>query len=199
MKWLLQRIKVLIRGVACAIIIAMPFTPVASYYAPTVSEITYNTNSPYFLYNGVWNPDFTMTWYDVVTEGGTQVAHGEYWNDNNMRVHNNDIQYKDPEYGWIPVVALNINQMKEFGTGRASVVNSEMHGSVIEIEYPNGTKEKAIVLDVCGSAKTKRVVDRWVYDGRIAQPKYGNLKGISFRFVRFGFDTYIKDNAIYEF
>ena len=26
MKWLLQRIKVLIRGVACAIIIAMPFT-----------------------------------------------------------------------------------------------------------------------------------------------------------------------------
>ena len=195
MKWLLQRIKVLLRGVACAIVIAMPFTPIAGYYAPTVSTISYNTGSPYFLYNGVWNPDFTMTWYDVKTEGGVQVAHGEYWNDTNMRVHNNDIQYNDPEYGWIPVVALNINQMKEFG----SVVTSEMHGSVIEIKYPDGTKEKAIVLDVCGSARSKRIVDRWVYDGKIAQPKYGNLQGISFRFVRFGFDTYINsDTAIYE-
>ncbi len=195
MKWLLQRIKVLLRGVACAIVIAMPFTPIAGYYAPTVSTISYNTGSPYFLYNGVWNPDFTMTWYDVKTEGGVQVAHGEYWNDTNMRVHNNDIQYNDPEYGWIPVVALNINQMKEFG----SVVTSEMHGSVIEIKYPDGIKEKAIVLDVCGSARSKRIVDRWVYDGKIAQPKYGNLQGISFRFVRFGFDTYINsDTAIYE-
>lgn len=199
MKWLLQRIKVLIKGITCAVIIAMPFTPVASYYINTVQNVTYDTGSPYYLYNGVWNPNFTMTWYDVVTEGGIQVAHGEYWNGDNMRVYNNDIQYYDEEYGWIPVVALNINQMKEFGTGRASVVNSSMHGSVIEIQYPNGKTEKAIVLDVCGRAREKRIVDRWVYDGRIAQPKYGNLKGISFRFIRFGFDVYIDNTAIYEF
>lgn len=199
MKWLLQRIKVLIKGITCAVIIAMPFTPVASYYINTVQNVTYDTGSPYYLYNGVWNPNFTMTWYDVVTEGGKQVAHGEYWNGDNMRVYNNDIQYYDEEYGWIPVVALNINQMKEFGTGRASVVNSAMHGSVIEIQYPNGKTEKAVVLDVCGRAKNERIVDRWVYDGRKAQAKYGNLEGISFRFIRFGFDTYIDTSAIYEY
>lgn len=198
MKWLLQRIKVFIRGVACAIIIAMPFTPTAQYYAPqTVSAITYNTNSPYFFYNGIWNPNFTMTWYDVKTEGGVQVAHGEYWNGENMMVFNNDILYKDHEYGWIPIVALNIDEVREFGKGRNAIVNSEMYGSIIEIEYPNGNKDKAIVLDVCGRAREERIVDRWVYDGELAQSKYGDLKGISFRFVRFGFDNHIKDNAIF--
>jgi hypothetical protein len=138
-----------------------------------------------------------MTWYDVKTEGGVQVAHGEYWNGENMMVFNNDILYKDHEYGWIPIVALNIDEVREFGKGRNAIVNSEMYGSIIEIEYPNGKKDKAIVLDVCGRAREERIVDRWVYDGELAQSKYGDLKGISFRFVRFGFDKHIKDNAIF--
>ena len=102
--------------------------------------------------------------------------------------YNNDMQYYDDEYGWIQIVAVNIDQVKEYGYGNAAVVNSTMLGSVMEIEYPDGHREKAIILDVCGKARTERIVDRWVYDGRQAQNTYGRLEGIQFKFRRFGFD-----------
>lgn len=203
-----QRVKMLIRGVVVACIIAIPtFHAHASYYnriqpmfpqhqqfhqqeqRQGFENVRVDTGTPYFLHDGTWNPNFTMTWYDVKTEGGIQVSHGEYWNDKNVRVHNNDIQYYDKEFGWIQVVALNIDQVKEFGHGKGAVVNSTMLGSVIEIQYPDGHKEEAIVLDVCGKARTERVVDRWVYDGRKAQSQYGRLQGVEFRFVRFGFEN----------
>ena len=102
-----------------------------------------------------------------------------------MRVHNNVIQYHDKEYGWIQVVALNIDQVKEYG----SVVTSSMLGSVIEMRYPNGHVEKAVVLDVCGAARTQRKVDLWVYDLHKAKANTntGDIHGVEFKFIRFGF------------
>ena len=187
--------KCFIKGVMVALMVSSPLISNRVYAVNPViynmnvngPDIVMDTGTPFFLCDGTWNPNFTMTWYDVVQEKGVQVSHGEYWNDNKMRVYNNDIQYYDEEYGWLQVVAVNIDQVKQFGYGRSSVVNSNMLGSVIEINYPDGTKEKAIILDACGKARTERIVDRWVYNGKLSQSKYGRLEGIEFKFVRFGF------------
>ena len=143
-----------------------------------------DTSTPRFKTDGTVNPEFRQTVYDVVQEGGVQVSHGEYWNSPNMRVHNNLIQYYDNQYGWVQVVALNIDQVKEHG----SVVTSEMLGSIIEMRYPNGEVKNAIVLDVCGAARTSRKVDLWVYDFSNAKggTNTGDIHGVEFRFVRFG-------------
>lgn len=207
-QWLFQRVKMLVKGAIVAMIIAVPcFTAHAQAPMNRVQpnypqyfqmhhkeqrqapmDVVIDTGTPYFFIDGTWNSNFTMTWYDVKTERGIEVSHGEKWNDKRVRIHNNDMQYYDDEYGWIQIVAVNIDQVKEYGYGNAAVVNSTMLGSVMEIEYPDGHREKAIILDVCGKARTERIVDRWVYDGRQAQNTYGRLEGIQFKFIRFGFD-----------
>ena len=64
-----------------------------------------------------------------------------------------------------------------------------MLGSVIEMRYPNGHVEKAVVLDVCGAARTQRKVDLWVYDLNRAKANTntGDIQGVEFKFIRFGF------------
>ena len=204
-QWFFQRVKMLVKGAIVAMIIAVPcFTAHAQAPINRVQpnypqhfqmhhreqrkapmDVAIDTGTPYFFTDGTINPNFRQTVYDVVREGGVQVSHGEYWNSKNMRVHNNVIQYHDKEYGWIQVVALNIDQVKEYG----SVVNSSMLGSVIEMRYPNGHVEKAVVLDVCGAARTQRKVDLWVYDLHKAKANTntGDIKGVEFKFIRFGF------------
>lgn len=143
-----------------------------------------NTGTPRFATDGSTNLAFRQTVYDVVQEGGIQVSHGEYWNSPNMRVNNNLVQYYDREYGWVQVVALNIDQVKEYGT----VVTSTMLGSIIEMTYPNGEVKNAIVLDVCGAARTSRKIDLWIYDFGNAKSNTntGDIHGVEFKFVRFG-------------
>lgn len=204
-QWIFQRVKMLIKGAIVAMIIAVPCFNVHAqapmnkvqpnypqYFqmhhqdqrkAPM--NIAVDTGTPRFLVDGAVNPNFRQTVYDVVREGGKQVSHGEYWNSKNMRVHNNVIQYHDKEYGWIQVVALNIDQVKEYG----SVVTSTMLGSVIEMKYPNGQTTRAIVMDVCGAARYERKVDLWVYDLQKAKgnTNTGDISGVEFKFIRFGF------------
>ena len=204
-QWLFQRVKMLVKGAIVAMIIAVPcFTAHAQAPMNRVQpnypqhfqmhhreqrkapmDVAIDTGTPYFFTDGTINPNFRQTVYDVVREGGVQVSHGEYWNSKNMRVHNNVIQYHDKEYGWIQVVALNIDQVKEYG----SVVTSSMLGSIIEMRYPNGHVEKAVVLDVCGAARTQRKVDLWVYDLNRAKANTntGDIQGVEFKFIRFGF------------
>ena len=204
-QWLFQRVKMLAKEAIVAMIIGVPCFNVHAQ-APmnrvqpnypqhfqmhhreqrkAPMDVAIDTGTPYFFTDGTINPNFRQTVYDVVREGGVQVSHGEYWNSKNMRVHNNVIQYHDKEYGWIQVVALNIDQVKEYG----SVVTSSMLGSVIEMRYPNGHVEKAVVLDVCGAARTQRKVDLWVYDLNRAKANTntGDIHGVEFKFIRFGF------------
>lgn len=143
-----------------------------------------NSGTPRFEVDGSTNLAFRQTVYDVVQEGGVQVSHGEYWNSPNMRVNNNLVQYYDNQYGWVQVVALNIDQVKEYGT----VVTSTMLGSIIEMTYPNGEVKNAIVLDVCGAARTSRKIDLWIYDFGNAKSNTntGDIQGVEFKFLRFG-------------
>ena len=86
-------------------------------------------------------------------EGGVVASYGLFWNDDDMRVENNYIQYNDEQYGWVNVYALNVDQMKEYGT----VVTSTALGSIIEVRLPDSSSHYGIVLDVCGAcAKAKK-------------------------------------------
>lgn len=148
-------------------------------------DIKVYTDSPYFVMDGRWNTDYKRTYYDVDTEGGIIASYGKYWNDENMRVENNFIQYYDEQYGWINVYALNIDQVKEYGT----VINSTVLGSIIEVKLPDGSFHYGIVLDVCGACAKDKIIDVWVknqYEAKDNQTHIDN--GVEFRFRRFSFD-----------
>lgn len=190
-------IKAWFKGVLIALAVAVPmasnvyakaptniqYPRAVQYHSDKTCRQEYTYDGPMFKYNGEWNTGYTQTIYDVVQENGVQVSYGLYWNDNNMRVHNNNIQYYDDQYGWLQVYALNIDMVKQFGT----VVTSDMLGSVIEVRFPDGSFEKGVVLDVCGACASAKKIDRYVYDMSAAKGNGGHTYGVDFRFVRFGF------------
>lgn len=148
-------------------------------------DVIYNSDSPRFALDGRWNVDFTRTYYDVDVEGGVVASYGLFWNDDNMRVENNYIQYNDEQYGWVNVYALNVDQMKEYGT----VVTSTVLGSIIEIKLPDSSTHYGIVLDVCGACAKAKKIDVWVKNQYEAVKNNTHIDGgVEFRFKRFGFD-----------
>lgn len=157
-------------------------------------DVVYISDSPRFTLDGRWNVDFTRTYYDVEVEGGVVASYGLYWNDDNMRVENNYIQYYDEQYGWVYVYALNVDQMKEYGT----VVTSTALGSIIEVKLPDSSTHYGIVLDVCGACAKAKKIDVWVKNQYEAVKNNTHIDGgVEFRFRRFGFDgepiTYKKE------
>lgn len=149
-------------------------------------DIKIDTESPHFVLDGRWNVGYTRTYYDVDVEGGIISSYGIYWNDENMRVENNFIQYHDEEYGWVNVYALNVDQMKEYGT----VVTSTALGSIIEVKLPNSESTHfGIVLDVCGACAKDKKIDVWVKNQYEASKNNTHINDeVEFRFERFGFD-----------
>ena len=148
-------------------------------------DVIYNSDSPHFALDGRWNVDYTRTYYDVDVEGGVIASYGLFWNDDNMRVENNYIQYNDEQYGWVNVYALNVDQMKEYGT----VVTSAALGSIIEVRLPDSSSHYGIVLDVCGACAKAKKIDIWVKNQYVAIKNNTHIDGgVEFRFKRFGFD-----------
>lgn len=149
-------------------------------------DVKIDTESPHFVLDGRWNVGYTRTYYDVDVEGGVISSYGIYWNDENMRVENNFIQYHDEEYGWVNVYALNVDQMKEYGT----VVTSTALGSIIEVKLPNSESTHfGIVLDVCGACAKAKKIDVWVKNQYEASKNNTHINNeVEFRFKRFGFD-----------
>jgi 3D (Asp-Asp-Asp) domain-containing protein len=152
----------------------------------TSNDVRVDTESPRFVMDGRWNVGYTRTWYDVDVEGGILSSYGKYWNDKDMRVEGNFIQYNDEQYGWINVYALNVDQMKEYGT----VVTSTVLGSIIEVKLPNSASTHyGIVLDVCGACAKAKKIDVWVKNQYVAINNGTHIDNeVEFRFKRFGFD-----------
>ena len=110
------------------------------------------------------NTNFKQTTYSVKDENLKITANGTKWNGDKTRVNNNSIQYYDNQFGWCDIYAVNIDQVKEHGTGKAAVYNSSLHGSIMEIKHQDGTTTNGIILDACGEAKKKAIIDKWVYN-----------------------------------
>lgn len=125
--------------------------------------------------------DFRQTFYSV-DSGEVKVGYGVSYNDESVRNINNVMHFFDDGYQeWLPVVAVDINEVLEVGLNKRGIPN--YYGTVLEITYPSGEAQKAIVLDACGACSRDNRIDLWVYKNDYNH----DIKGIEYRVIREGF------------
>ena len=124
--------------------------------------------------------DYRQTFYSV-TAGEVKVGYGLTYQDDSVKVIDNVMHYYDAQYEWLPIVAINIDEVLEVGLNERGIPN--YYGTVLEITYPEGDTQKAIVLDACGACSWDNRIDLWVYDHDYQH----DIKGIEYRIVREGF------------
>ena len=125
--------------------------------------------------------DYRQTFYSVQS-GEVKVGYGLSYNDTEIRNINNVMHFYDDEYQeWLPIVAVNINEVLEVGLNERGVPN--YYGTILEITYPSGDAQKAIVLDACGACSRDNRIDLWVYE----KDYNHDVKGIEYRVIREGF------------
>lgn len=124
--------------------------------------------------------DYRQTFYSV-TSGEVRVGYGLTYEDDDVMIIDNVMHYYDDEYEWIPIVAINIDEVLAVGLNERGIPN--YYGTILEITYPEGETQKAIVLDACGACSWDNRIDLWVYD----QDYQHDIKGIEYRVIREGF------------
>ena len=124
--------------------------------------------------------DYRQTFYSV-TGGEVKVGYGLTYQDDSVKVIDNVMHYYDAQYEWLPIVAINIDEVLEVGLNERGIPN--YYGTVLEITYPEGDTQKAIVLDACGACSWDNRIDLWVYDHDYQH----DIKVIEYRIVREGF------------
>ena len=124
--------------------------------------------------------DYRQTFYSV-TSGEVKVGYGLTYQDDDVMVIDNVMHYYDNEYEWLPIIAVNIDEVLAVGLNERGIPN--YYGTILEITYPEGETQKAIVLDACGACSWDNRIDLWVYD----QDYQHDIKGIEYRIIREGF------------
>lgn len=113
---------------------------------------------------------FRQTFYSVVGNNETHLGYlGLSENSPKIRNINNIMHYNDEEFGWLPVIAVDINAVKDTGLNENWTYNA--YGSVLEVDYEDGTCTNAIVLDACGACAVYDRIDLWVYRDDYAHDK----------------------------
>ena len=132
--------------------------------------------------------DYRQTYY-TVAEGEFQVGAREQngrainLNNPNIKIIDNQVMYNDDDYGYVPIVAINWNEVLDSQVGKYEFA---VYGSIIEINYPDGTVEDAIVLDSCGACRYSNKIDKWINQPDSSE----DVKGVSYTYKRYGWDTY---------
>ena len=124
--------------------------------------------------------NYRQTFY-AVTNGEVKVGYGLTYQDNGIKNIDNVMHYYDEEYEWLPVVAVDIDEVLASGLDKRGVPN--YYGTVLEIEYPNGVCQNAVVLDACGACSWDERIDLWLYspDHKL------DVEGIKYKVIRNGF------------
>lgn len=124
---------------------------------------------------------YRQTFYSV-TAGEVKVGYGLTYQDDGVKIIDNVMHYYDEEYEWLPIVAVNIDEVLEVGLNERGIPS--YYGTILEITYPEGNTQKAIVLDACGACSWDNRIDLWVYDHDYQH----DIVGIEYRIVREGFN-----------
>ena len=112
-------------------------------------------------FDGTMNTNWKVTSYSP-KEGFHTLANGVSYNDKNVKLNNGTYQYYDQETNdYYDIYAVNMNQAKQHGTGKAAVWNSNLYGSLIDVHHEDGHTSKGIIMDSCGAAMHKPIIDRW--------------------------------------
>ena len=123
--------------------------------------------------------DYRQTYYSVV-DGETKLGSLFYYGHSSIRNINNIMHYNDAQYGWLPVYAINMNEVTLSGQNGNGTWN--IYGSVIELRQGNETWH-GIVLDACGACRYANKIDLWTYNHDVSL----DTTGIDWRIVRYGY------------
>ncbi|MGL4336787.1 MAG: hypothetical protein ACRCST_07815 [Turicibacter sp.] len=124
--------------------------------------------------------DFRQTFYSV-DQGEVKVGFGVTYEDESVKNIDNVMHYYDEEYEWLPIVAVNIDEVLDVGLNEKGI--PLYYGTILEITYPEGEVAKAIVLDACGACSRDNRIDLWVYSYNYDH----DVTGIEFKIIRDGF------------
>lgn len=122
---------------------------------------------------------YRQTVYSI-SEGETHLGSGLYYGHPSVRNINNVMHYNDAEYGWIPIYAININEVIASGQNSRGIWN--IYGSVIEMRQGNKTWY-ASIQDACGRCRYDSKIDMWTYSVDLSL----DTTGIDWRIVRYGY------------
>ena len=123
--------------------------------------------------------DYRQTYYSVV-DGETKLGSLFYYGHSSIRNINNIMHYNDSQYGWLPVYAINMNEVTSSGQNAKGTWN--IYGSVIEVRQGDKTWH-GIVLDACGACRYANKIDLWTYSVDLSL----DTTGIDWRIVRYGY------------
>ena len=122
---------------------------------------------------------FRQTVY-TVAEGETSLGSGLYYGHPSVKPINNVMHYNDSEYGWLPIYAININEVIASGLNQKGRPN--IYGSIIELK--SGSKSwLAFVGDACGACSRSSKVDLWTYNLDHSL----DIGNVDWRIVRYGY------------
>ena len=122
---------------------------------------------------------YRQTVYSV-TEGEVQLGSGLYYGHPSVRNINNVMHYNDAEYGWLPIYAININEVTASGQNSRGIWN--IYGSIIEMKQGDKTWY-ASIQDACGRCRYESKIDMWTYSVDLSL----DTTGIDWRIVRYGY------------
>ena len=122
---------------------------------------------------------YRQTVYSI-SEGETHLGSGLYYGHPSVRNINNVMHYNDAEYGWIPIYAININEVTASGQNSRGIWN--IYGSIIEMRQGDKTWY-AFLGDACGECSRSNKIDLWTYSVDLSL----DTTGIDWRIVRYGY------------
>ena len=124
-------------------------------------------------------PAYRQTYYSV-EEGELSVGALYSYNDEEMQIIDNVIHFNDSEYGYLPVIAINMNEVLASGQNSRGIWN--VYGSVVELGYPTGETKNAIILDACGECSYASKIDLWVYENQ----ERHDIDNVTLKYIRRG-------------
>ena len=127
---------------------------------------------------------YRQTYYSVA-EGETNLGAGYNYQSKEIAVINNVMNFYDKDYGYLPIYAININEV--LGSGLNSKGRPNLYGSVIQIKDSNGNISKGIVLDACGACSRANKIDLWVYNNN----QVHDVSNLEFKYIRKGWNDYV--------
>ena len=122
---------------------------------------------------------YRQTVYSI-SEGETHLGSGLYYGHPSVRNINNVMHYNDAEYGWLPIYAININEVTASGQNSRGIWN--IYGSIIEMRQGDKTWY-AFLGDACGECSRSNKIDLWTYSVDLSL----DTSGIDWRIVRYGY------------
>ena len=122
---------------------------------------------------------YRQTVYSI-SEGETHLGSGLYYGHPSVRNINNVMHYNDAEYGWLPIYAININEVTASGQNSRGIWN--IYGSIIEMKQGDKTWY-AFLGDACGECSRSNKIDLWTYSVDLSL----DTSGIDWRIVRYGY------------